>query len=207
VIRAILFDFGGVILSSPFDAFNRYEDDVGLPRDTIRQLNATAPDTNAWARLERGALTVDEFGAAFEVEAAGAGFEVDPNRVLAALNGEPRPEMVEALRRCGHRFRTALLTNNFRSIDGAERDPEITAVLELFDVVVESSVVGVRKPEPEFYRIACDLVGVSPPECVFLDDLGVNLKPARAMGMTTIKVDDPSTALDELGVIVGFSLG
>ncbi len=99
------------------------------------------------------------------------------------------------------------MTNNFRSIDGAERDPEITAVLELFDVVVESSVVGVRKPEPEFYRIACDLVGVSPQECVFLDDLGVNLKPARAMGMTTIRVDDPSTALDELGVIVGFSLG
>ena len=206
MIKAVLFDFGGVILSSPFEAFNLYEDDVGLPRDTIRRLNASAPDTNAWARLERGTLTIDEFGAAFEAEAAAAGFDVDSQRVLAALRGELRPEMVEAVRICKRRLRIALLTNNFRSIDGSEPDQEVAAVLELFDVVVESSIVGVRKPEPEFYRLACELVGVAPDECVFLDDLGVNLKPARAMGMTTIKVDEPAVALDELSAIVGFGL-
>jgi putative hydrolase of the HAD superfamily len=198
-----------VILSSPFDAFNVYEAEVGLAPDTIRGINATNPDVNAWARFERGELDPDGFVEVFEQEAAVLGHAVDARRVLDALKGHVRPEMVEALRRCGERLKTAMLTNNFRSPSGgSSHDPrgDLDAIFEMFDEVVESSVVGVRKPEPRFYEIACTRLGVRPDECVFLDDLGVNLKPARAMGMTTIKVVDSAEALAELESVVGFPL-
>ena len=209
MITAALFDFGGVILSSPFDAFNVYEAEAGLERDTIRRINSTNPDVNAWARFERGELDPSGFVEVFEREAGELGLEVDARRVLDALRGHVRPEMVEALRRCGERLKTAMLTNNFRDpAAGSSHDPdgELGAIYEMFDEIVESSVVGVRKPERRFYEIACERLGVDPQECVFLDDLGVNLKPARAMGMTTIKVVDPARALAELEAVVGFSL-
>jgi putative hydrolase of the HAD superfamily len=209
VITAALFDFGGVILSSPFEAFNVYEAEVGLEPDTIRRMNATNPDVNAWARFERGELDPSGFVDVFETEAAALGHTVDAQRVLDALKGHVRPEMVEALRRCGERLKTAMLTNNFRDpAGGSSHDPksELGAIFEMFDEVIESSVVGVRKPEPRFYEIACERLGVRPRECVFLDDLGVNLKPARAMGMTTIKVIEPAAALTELEAVVGFPL-
>jgi putative hydrolase of the HAD superfamily len=206
-LRAVLFDFGGVILSSPFDAFAAYEQRIGVPVGTIRSINATQPDTNAWARLERGELSMAGFVAAFEAEAAALGHELDGNAVLACLRGEIRPRMVEAIRRCRERYATALLTNNFVtgtpdwSSGGSFHD-----LLGLFDVVVESSRVGCRKPEPRFYELALEELGVAPSEAVFLDDLGVNLKPARVMGMRTIKVVDPDSALDELASMTGLDL-
>jgi putative hydrolase of the HAD superfamily len=210
VITAALFDFGGVILSSPFEAFNAYEREVGLDPDTIRTINATNPDVNAWARFERGELDPAGFVEVFEVEAAALGFSVDARRVLDGLKGHVRPEMVEALRRCGERLKTAMLTNNFRDPDSGRSShdsrSELDTIFAMFDEVVESSVVGVRKPEPKFYEIACERLGVGPHECVFLDDLGINLKPAKAMGMHTIKVVDPEVALDELESVVGFAL-
>ncbi|MEM9465052.1 MAG: HAD-IA family hydrolase [Actinomycetota bacterium] len=215
MIQAVLFDFGGVILSSPFEAFNRYETEVGLPLDTIRRINATDPDTNAWARFERGELSTSAFVEVFEAEARALGFAVDGSRVIASLRGVIRPAMVEALRRCSAEFKTAMLTNNFKP-PGEESGTEamvdgdgasLVEIHELFDEIVESSVVGVRKPEPRFYEIACQRLGVEPSECVFLDDLGINLKPAKAMGMQTIKVVDPATAIAELEAIVGIPLG
>ena len=214
MIRAVLFDFGGVILSSPFEAFNRYEAEVGLPADTIRRINATNPDDNAWARFERGEDSVAGFRDRFESEAAALGFTIDAQRVVDSLRGVVRPTMVEALRRCSAVFKTAMLTNNFTPpgdetatqamVDGEGRSLE--EIHALFDEIIESSVVGVRKPEPRFYEIACERLGVEPTECVFLDDLGINLKPARAMGMQTIKVVEPDTALAELEGIVGIAL-
>lgn len=204
MIRAALFDFGGVILSSPFEAFARYEADHELPPGFIRGLNARNPDTNAWAKLERSEVDFLEFCELFEAEAVEAGGKLDAAEVMALLSGEIRPEMVEAVRRCGQQLKTALLTNNWIKQD-APYDPH--EVLELFDVVVESSRVGVRKPDPRFYEMACAELGIEPHEAVFLDDLGVNLKPARALGMTTIKVEDPVVALAELEQVVGFPLG
>ncbi len=203
-ITAALFDFGGVILSSPFDAFARYEADHGLPADFIRRVNSTDPDTNAWARLERSEVDLDGFATAFEDESAALGHRVPGYDVLALLAGEVRPEMVEAVRRCGERLKTAMLTNN---VVGMSFNPKVAEIMALFDTVVESSVVGVRKPDPAFYEIACERLGIEPSEAVFLDDLGINLKPARAMGMTTIKVGDPAVALAELEAAVGFPLG
>ena len=202
-ITAALFDFGGVILSSPFDAFARYEADRGLPPGFLRSVNATDPDTNAWARLERSEVDLDGFAAAFEEESSTLGHRVPGWDVLELLAGDLRPEMVEAVRRCGERLKTALLTNN---VTGMEANGELADVVAMFDVVVESSVVGVRKPDPAFYEIACEQLGIEPREAVFLDDLGINLKPARAMGMATIKVGDPAVAIAELEAVVGFPL-
>jgi putative hydrolase of the HAD superfamily len=205
-----MFDFGGVITDSPFDAFQRYEEAEGLPVGAIRSINATNPDTNAWARLERGEVDISEFCDLFEGEAHAAGYRVDARVVMARLSGEVRPAMVEALRRCSERFKTTCLTNNFvleQNADQLPARPDVAEALALFDVVLESSKLGVRKPDPRFYEMACEIVGVTPDQVVYLDDLGINLKPARAMGMRTIKVTSPETALEELSAILGMPLG
>ena len=211
-ISAIFWDFGGVILSSPFEAFNRFEREAGLPLDTIRGINATNPDTNAWARFERSDIDAAQFDREFAHEAAALGHDIRGAQVLSLLRGEIRPEMVRALdivKAAG--YATACLTNNMSSHDSpgtssnGEQHPHHD-VMRRFDVVVESSKVGVRKPEPRFYEIACELVGVTPQQCVFLDDLGVNLKPAAAMGMTTIKVLSADQALSDLEACLNISL-
>ena len=205
VIRAVLFDFGGVISSSPFEAFAHLEAQRGLPPDFIRTVNATNPDTNAWARLERGEVDLETFGSLWSDEARALGHELDGRLVLEQLAGEIRPAMVDAIRSCKTRYKTACLTNNFTRAE-AVLSNEVAAVYDLFDAILESRVLGVRKPDPRFYELACETLDVEPDECVFLDDLGVNLKPARQLGMHTIKVTDPGVALRELGGMVGLSL-
>ena len=209
-IRAVFFDFGGVVLSSPFEAFNGYESAHGLPIDFIRTVNSTNPDVNAWARFERSEVPFPEFCDLFEAECRAAGQQVVAREVMPLLAGEIRPTMVEAVRRCRANLVTACLTNNwvgFGDLPSEAVDAERAEVLGLFQHIVESSKVGVRKPDPRFYELACEQCGVAPAEAVFLDDLGVNLKPAAAMGMTTIKVVDPAVALRELEQVVGFPLG
>jgi putative hydrolase of the HAD superfamily len=209
-VHAVVFDLGGVITESPMTAFAAYEVEAGLPPGLIRQLNSADPDTNAWARFERNELDVAGFSAAFEAEALAAGHRVDASRVLAALSGEVRPALVAAVRRLREAgLPLALLSNNVAPM---ERTGRLGELLGLFDAVVESSVEGVRKPEPEIYRRALtrlsDAVGrpVEAGDCAYLDDLGINLKPARALGMHTIKVVEPADALAELSALVGFEL-
>lgn len=204
----MFWDFGGVILSSPFEAFNRYEDTNGLPRDFIRRVNATDPDTNAWALLERSEISPEDFDSLFAAESRALGHDVPGRDVLALLAGEVRPKMVAALDAViDAGYVTACLTNNVVSRDhpSDERSAQVAAVMSRFHHVIESSKVGVRKPERAFYEIACATAGVEPDRCVFLDDLGVNLKPAAAMGMRTIKVVDPDGALDDLSTILSMS--
>jgi putative hydrolase of the HAD superfamily len=205
VIRSVMFDFGGVITSSPFVAFARFEREQGLPAGFIQTVNSTNPDTNAWANLERGAIDMGGFAAAFESEALELGHRVDGRAVLSLLGGDIRPAMVEAVRQCSATFKTACLTNNFGAED-LSPPPEVQSILALFDAVLESRALRVRKPEPRFYQLACEAVGVKPDEVVYLDDLGINLKPARAMGMHTIKVTDPTEALAELAAVTGLVL-
>jgi putative hydrolase of the HAD superfamily len=203
-IKAVMFDFGGVISSSPFEAFAHFEAEHGLPSGFIRTVNATNSDVNAWARLERGEVDVETFGALWSTEARALGHEVDGRLVLERLGGEIRPQMVTAIRVCRTAYKTACLTNNFVRAE-AILSEEVASVYALFDAVLESRVLGVRKPDPRFYELACKAVGVRPEESVFLDDLGVNLKPARALGMHTIKVTDPDRALNELEAVLGLS--
>jgi putative hydrolase of the HAD superfamily len=204
MIRAVLFDMGGVLVTSPFTGLAAYERRAGLPEGVIRRINATDPDTNAWARFERGELGRDEFVAHFEKEAAALGHVVDGAAVLGALSGELIEEMLVALERVREVARTGLLTNNLSPLDPTSNAG--ARLLPLFDTVVQSSVEGVRKPDPAFYLRACARLEVEPSDCVFLDDLGVNCKPARALGMYTIKVLDPLAARDQLGELLGVSL-
>lgn len=202
-ITAVFWDFGGVILSSPFDAFNEYEAARGLPRDFIRSVNAVDPHTNAWARIERQEITPAEFDLVFADESERLGHRIPGADVLGLLGGSVRPEMVTALDRVIEAgYVTACLTNNV----AGEPRPDVAEVMARFHHVVESSKVGCRKPEPAFYEQACELAGVAPHEVVFLDDLGINLKPAKAMGMTTIKVLGADQAIADLEAILGRSL-
>lgn len=211
-IRAVLFDFGGVITASPFDAFHRFERERGLPHGFLQQLNRTDPDDNAWARFERGELSPQAFDELFATESRGAGHEVRGLEVVALVFGAVRPRMVSAVKRCQGKFITACLTNNFRhgpavaNPAGRVRAQEWEDALALFDEVIESSKVGVRKPEKAFFEFACNKLSIKPVEAVFLDDLGTNLKPARAMGMHTIKVTDPDVALAELATVLQIEL-
>jgi putative hydrolase of the HAD superfamily len=210
--RAVLWDFGGVLTESPFEAFRRYEQRQGLPPDFIRNLNTVNPHGNAWARFERGELTLEEFDRAFEQESRAAGHGVPGSDVITLLYGELRPAMVEALRRCGQHFLNACVTNDVKTgtahglPTSDDRAEQVRRVLSMFDVVIESSKVGVRKPEPRFYQLALDALGIEPAQAVYLDDLGINLKPAKAMGMTTIKVESAAQALAELERLLGLRL-
>lgn len=206
--KAVLWDFGGVILSSPFEAFNRYEADHGLPPDFIRSVNATNPHDNAWAKLERGEISPRDFDQAFADESAALGNRVPGADVLALLSGEIRPKMVALLDRVkAAGFKVACLTNNVVTAESpagpiSKRAADLAAVMARFDDIVESSKVGVRKPEPRFYEVACERLSVAPDECVFLDDLGINLKPAAQMGMTTIKVISEQQAIEDLVAVL-----
>ena len=209
-VSAVVFDLGGVLTESPLTAFGAYEAEAGLPEGLIVGINSTDPDTNAWARFERNELDVAGFSEAFEAEALAAGHRLDAARVLEALRGELRPQMVAAVRRLKeHGLPLALLSNNVAPM---ERTGALGELLALFDAVVESSTEGVRKPEPEIYRRALtrlsEAVGrpIEAADCAYLDDLGINLKPARALGFSTIKVVDPAAALAELSELVGFPL-
>ena len=209
-VSAVIFDLGGVLTESPMTAFAAYEEEAGLPAGLIRRLNSTDPDTNAWAKFERNELDVDGFASAFEAEALAAGHRVESARVLAALHGELRPAMVAAVRRLrAAGLPLALLSNNVAPM---ERTGQLGELLGLFDAIVESSVEGVRKPEPEIYVRALtrlsEAVGrpIEAADCAYLDDLGINLKPARALGFSTLKVVDPADALAELAELVGFPL-
>jgi putative hydrolase of the HAD superfamily len=209
-VSAVVFDLGGVITESPMLAFAAYEAEAGLPDGLIRRLNSTNPDTNAWARYERNELDVEGFVDTFEAEALAAGHRVDARRVLGALAGEVRPEMVEAVRRLrAAGLPLGMLSNNVAPM---ERTGRLAELLDLFDAVVESSLEGIRKPEPEIYRRALARLNEATgrdldfADCAYLDDLGINLKPARALGMHTIKVADPAAALAELSALVGLPL-
>jgi len=211
-IKAVLWDFGGVILTSPFEAFRRFETARGLPQDFIRGVNSRNPHSNAWARFERGEIDAAGFGEMFLAESTALGHALHGSEILPLISGELRPRMVAALRKLRGQYKTACLTNNMPLGHGAgmaqnsAKAAGIAEVLGLFDAVVESSKVGVRKPEPAFYEHACKLLDIAPQEAVFLDDLGINLKPASAMGMRTIKVGDPDAALAELSALLGIAL-
>ncbi len=203
--KAVLWDFGGVLTTSPFESFNRFEIDRNLPKDFIRSINATNPETNAWAQLESREISIEEFDDKFAQEAAALGYEVRGQEVLTLLSGQIRPEMVKALKIIKQTLKVGCITNNVKSAgegpgmaNTAERATEVANVMALFDTIIESSKAGIRKPNPKIYEIACEEMGIQPNDAVFLDDLGINLKPARALGMTTIKVLTADQALIEL---------
>jgi putative hydrolase of the HAD superfamily len=211
---AVIWDFGGVITTSPFDAFNRMERERGLPEDSVRRINAADPDGNAWARFERSEIDADMFDALFAEEAERMGVALRGTDVLACLAGDVRPRMVAALDVLKVKgFRLGCITNNVPSGRGAgmagseEKALRVEDILSRFDHVMESSKIGVRKPDPRIYAMMCEALDVAPESCVYLDDLGINCKPAAAMGMAAIKVMGEEQALADLGSVLGLEEG
>lgn len=215
---AVIFDFGGVITSSPFEAFNRLEAERGLPQDFVRRVNATNPDDNAWARFERAEIGAAEFDALFAAEAKAQGHELAGADVLAVLAGTVRPAMVRALDQLkGAGYRIACITNNVptgpQGLLGAglarseDRSDALEQIFARFEHVIESSKAGVRKPDPRIYLMMCEKLGLEPAACIYLDDLGVNCKPAAKLGMHAIKVTSGEQALADLSVLLGLPLG
>jgi len=209
MVEAVIWDFGGVMTSSPFEAFARFEQERGLPADIIRRTNAANHLDNAWAKFERAEVDIDTFDELFAAESRALGAEVRGREILPLLAGDLRPEMVEALKRVKAAVRTGCITNNLpaNAIGSAGgRTLYVAEVMALFDHVIESAKIGLRKPDPKIYRMMVETLGVDPRACVYLDDLGVNLKPAREMGMTTIKVTSGEQAIAELEAATGFTL-
>ena len=209
-IEAVIFDFGGVLTTSPFEAFARFETERSLPAGIIRRTNAANHLENAWAKFERAEIDIEAFDRLFAAESLALGAEVRGRDVLPLLQGDLRPEMVEALKRINATFKTGCITNNLPanaigSMTG--RTLYVAEVMALFDHVIESAKIGLRKPDPRIYRMMVEALKVEPARCVYLDDLGVNLKPAREMGMITIKVMSAAQAIAELEAATGLKLG
>jgi putative hydrolase of the HAD superfamily len=209
MVEAVIFDFGGVFTSSPFEAFARYERENDLPVDLIRKINSQNHLTNAWARFERAELDLDSFDKAFADEALALGHYVPGKDIIGLLSGDFRPEMIEALRRIKTKFKTGCITNNVpANMTGSNEGRSLYAkdVMALFDHVIESAKTGIRKPDPRIYEMMCETLKVKPDACIYLDDLGVNLKPARAMGMATIKVESGPQAIAALEDLTSMNL-
>ncbi|MCR5878164.1 HAD-IA family hydrolase [Phenylobacterium sp. J367] len=213
-VEAVIWDFGGVFTSSPFEAFNRYEAEKGLPKDLIRRVNATNGDHNAWALFERNEIGAARFDELFLEESTALGHPVRGADVLPLLSGSLRPRMVAALKACkAAGFKVGCITNNVVSEHSPGQDEgqrmagAMAQVMPLFDAIIESSKAGVRKPDPRIYLMMCDLLAVQPEACVYLDDLGINCKPAAGLGMTAIKVVDVDQTLSELSAAVGLDFG
>ena len=196
--KAIIWDFGGVITSSPFDAFNEFEEVNGLPKDIIRTINSENPDMNAWAQFESNSITIDQFDDLFLKEAKAKGFDIKGRDIIKLLKGSIRENMVSFLRELKSNFKLGCITNNVKPSSEENTDNETKEAMSIFDHVIESSIVGIRKPNPEIYMMSCDALNVSPDQCIYLDDLGINLKPARELGMMTIKVIQPEDAIQEV---------
>jgi putative hydrolase of the HAD superfamily len=211
-VKALIWDFGGVLTTSPFEAFRRFERERGLPKDFLRSVNARDPDTNAWARFERAEIDADAFDVAFAEESAALGARVEGREVIRLLSGDLRPRMVAALAACKGRYRLGCITNNAPTGHGsgmardADQARRVAEVLGLFDHVIESSKIGLRKPDPRIYEMMCERLAVSPAACVYLDDLGVNCKPAAALGMVAIKVESEAQALSDLSRALGLDV-
>ncbi len=208
---SVFWDFGGVITSSPFEAFSNFELNNNLPKDFIRKVNSTNHKSNAWAQLEQSKINLEEFDVLFKKESKSLGYEVSGGQILNLLQGEIRPKMINALEKLKkENFTLACLTNNFNSGDKNQSalddiNEERTKIMNNFDYIIESKELGIRKPDVEFYLKALEISGADPKKTIFLDDLGINLKPAKELGMTTIKVLDSDQALKELGNLVGIN--
>lgn len=198
--KAVIWDFGGVITSSPFEAFNKFELDNNLPKDIIRTINSENPDDNAWAKFERNDIDINEFDTLFSKEADKKGFQISGKQVVKLLSGDIRKPMVDFLLSLKENYKLGCITNNIQNSkdDKVNHLNQASQVMKIFDHIIESSKVGLRKPDPKIYYMSCDALGVKPEECIYLDDLGINLKPARKIGMTTIKVIDPNEAINEV---------
>ena len=204
-LKAVIFDIGGVLTNSPVVAIREYAVGEGVDYSVLGPM--IADHDLAWSRWERSEITAAEFHEQFESEGRERGITISAAGVMdAAFGGQAvRPRMVNVVRHLKGRVRLGAITNNVLREEAAPSERGFD-LQELFEVVIESAKVGLRKPDARIYRMACEALDVRPEESAFLDDIGANLKGARALGMTTIRVDHTDSAIDELERALGFAL-
>ena len=205
-LKAAIFDIGGVLTVSPVDRITAFAAEHNIS-DSAR-MAIFAHGESIWSRFERSELSRDQFAAEFDTVVTADGGAVTGSAFMEWFfqGFEPRPEIIAVVEYLRGRVKLGAITNNVARDEPAERRTAGLDIQRLFDVVVESAIVGLRKPDPRIYTMTCDLLGVEPSEAVFLDDIGQNLKAARALGMTTIRVDATLSAIDELENALGFAL-
>lgn len=208
-MKAVIFDLGGVVLESPLHFITEYEKKKGLPENFVARVvggYAARPD-GPWQKLERGELHLNEFCVEFDREIEALGERMSTAEMMAEMAEKTfiRPIMLEAIRRIRQAgTQVAALTNNWKSDDAQyERMDELRSE---FHVFVESCIVGMRKPDPRIYELTLSKLGIDGSDAVFLDDIGKNLKAAKALGLATIKVADPEQALRELSELLSLEL-
>lgn len=207
-LRAVVFDFGGVLITPITRTFSRLAETLGIDGPTMREIFMGPLDRTTdhpWQLAEQGRLAVADIQGLLPPYAEAHGVELvgdEMSLLLGTQHFEVVDEMVDAVRRSRERGRqTALLTNTF-----AEFRPTLEQVLDLalFDVVIESSAIGARKPDVEAYRATVEALEIDlPDQAVFLDDFGPNLAAAAAFGLRTIHVTDPGPAIAELDQLLG----
>ena len=206
-IKTIIFDFGGVITNSPIEGFKLLEEKHGYDKGIITNINMNNPDNNAWAKSERGEIDINTFLEEFEKEALSIGQKINAKEILQQLYGSLRENMINKIKllSTSKKYKLICLTNVLKGVDiftPKERVEAVKDVMSYFDIIYESYKLNMRKPEARIYQYILKELNIEPQETVFLDDLGMNLKSAKQLGINTIKVIDPNDAIYQLDEIL-----
>ncbi|XP_059264413.1 acyl-CoA dehydrogenase family member 10 isoform X3 [Mustela nigripes] len=207
--RAVIFDMSGVLIPSPGRVAAEWELQNDIPPGTIRKAWISGGENGPWMKLMRGEITTEDFLQEFGrlcSEIVKTSVPVDSFFSLLTSDQVAKqfPVMTEAITQIRAKgLRTAVLSNNFYLPNGKSFLP---LDRKQFDVVVESCLEGICKPDPRIYKLCLERLGLQPSESIFLDDLGPNLKAAASLGIRTIQVNDPETAIKELETLLGFTM-
>ena len=201
-VRAVISDFGGVLTTPLFESFAAWQRQSGLSFERLGQAMADAAERNGLHplyELEKGAISEAEFLRMLEAE-LGAGASLSGMRDVYFEHLHPNPAMIDCMRDLRRRgFRMALLTNNVREWEPHWR-AKLPEIDEIFEVVVDSAFVGMRKPDPEIYTLTLERLGdgVEPADCLFVDDVDVNCETAASLGMHAVHYRDADQAIAEI---------
>ena len=187
VIKIVLWDYGGVLTESPIKNFRKFENDNNYVLDSIVKINSYNKYNNAWAKLEKDEISIEKFSKLFSEEAKQFGIlNINTDKLLECLNVKLNIKMVELLENISKFYTCVCLTNNFKKVGSSN----FKNIKHNFSLIIESSKIGFRKPEKQIYKHVLEVLKVNAKEILFIDDLGINLKPARELGFHTYKFTD-----------------
>lgn len=207
--KAVIFDLGGVVFSSPMQAFSKLEQQHGLEKNFLNRMIVRNGNESAWSKLERGLLSLDaQFYKTFDEEITQAGAQDFSSEALMKEVSQSMGVnqcMLDAIQNLRNaNYKVAALTNNWIESKGREGFGE--SIKKHFDIFVESAIEGIQKPDPAIYLRTLKRLEVKATESVFLDDIGRNLKSAQSLGIHTIKVTNAMDAVKELEKVLGEKL-
>ena len=191
-IKIVLWDYGGVLTESPIINFRKFENDNNYSLNTIVKINSDNKYNNAWAKLEKDEISIEQFSKLFREEAKQFGIpNINTDKLLECLNVKLNIKMVELLENVSKFYSCVCLTNNFKKMSSYDFEN----IKHNFSLIIESCKIGLRKPEKEIYTYVLKVLKVSAKEILFIDDLGINLKPAKELGFQTYKFIDTNKTI------------